>query len=145
MLKNGAGESRRIEFVVSDHCIEGVWKTMISRLRVAWLLFLCSVCISVSIAAHQLASRYSAPLEWETQQISKTYAPFLPNYLDLAVYGAAGKVIDVKGKRCLQGTHFIFDVDNDYAYDLDETVSLTIEFVFPDGSSLDQFVIAYDK
>src|SRR5689334_1353578 len=38
-----------------------------------------------------------------------------------------GQVVTLDGKQCLEGSSFYFDVDEHYAFDIDETVQLEVE------------------
>jgi hypothetical protein len=59
-----------------------------------------------------------------------------------AALGTAGTVVDADGRRCLRGTQFDLDVANDYAFDVDETVTLELDVHSPRGEPL---LVAYDK
>src|SRR5687768_6920155 len=46
-----------------------------------------------------------------------------------------GQVAPLDGKQCLEGSNFLFDVDDRYAFDLDETIQVEIEFYLRATSS----------
>ena len=52
-----------------------------------------------------------------------------------------GHIEDRDGRRCLVGPYFFFDVDDDFAFDIDETVTLELLF---DRHLTDGFNLSYD-
>jgi hypothetical protein len=54
---------------------------------------------------------------------------------------APGRVERVDGRDCLVGGYFFFDVDDRFAFDIDETVTLELEF---DRSRTDGFNVSWD-
>ena len=55
-------------------------------------------------------------LDWKTDQI------------DRVVAGGNGRLVGLDGKVCLEGSSFLFDVDDRYAFDIDETIQMEVEF-----------------
>ena len=70
--------------------------------------------------SHEVGARGSQILDWHSDEISRVVS-FTP-------YGAAGKAVIIEGKNCLQGFQFYFDVLDNFAFDVDESVELAIEF-----------------
>lgn len=101
--------------------------------------------LSATVSAHDLPSRPSTILDWQTPQFDAVVTTYLPNYLGVNFIGGGGKVVDFEGKRCLQGNHFAFAVNNDYAYNIDEDVTLAIEFGRPTNQQSKTYVVVYDK
>jgi hypothetical protein len=54
---------------------------------------------------------------------------------------APGRIEEVDGRQCLVGGYFFFDVNDRFAFDIDETVTLELEF---DRSRTDGFNLSYD-
>ncbi len=101
--------------------------------------------LSTTVSAHDLPSRPSTILDWQTPQFDVVVTTYLPNYLGVNFIGGGGKVVDFEGKRCLQGNHFAFSVNNDYAYNIDEDVTLAIEFGRPNNQQSKTYLVVYDK
>ena len=78
------------------------------------------LCLPPHALAHNFGVSGEFPLEWHTDQISRTIATGNMQH--------AGQVIEVDGKQCLTGSGFSFDVDDDYAFDINETVEVEVEF-----------------
>jgi hypothetical protein len=89
---------------------------------------------SIVIAVENDA-RGSQVLGWQTQDIARVMS-FTP-------YGPAGTVAEIAGRKCLTGYQFHFDVLNNLAFDIDESVDL--ELTFDLQSSARQFRIEYDS
>ena len=84
---------------------------------------------------HEVDARGSQTLGWQSEDVSRVVS-FTP-------YGAAGKVVAIEGKQCLQGYQFYFDVLDNLAFDVDESVELAIEFDL--ATSTEKIRIDYDK
>ncbi|MDC0178711.1 CehA/McbA family metallohydrolase [Woeseiaceae bacterium] len=84
---------------------------------------------------HGIGARGSQILNWHSEEISRVVS-FTP-------YDAAGKVTVIEGKQCLQGNQFYFDVLNNFAFDLDESIELVIEFDL--ATSTKKIRVDYDK
>jgi len=84
---------------------------------------------------HGIGARGSQILNWHSEDISRVVS-FTP-------YDAAGKVVSIKGKQCLQGYQFYFDVLDNLAFNLDESIELLIEFDL--ATSTKDIRLDYDK
>ena len=92
---------------------------------------------------HPVGTSGPALLDWHTEQIARVVSPsYSWNNLGVGALGAAGEVATIDGVRCLRGGQFDLDVANDYAFDIDETVTLKLEVTGPSGNPL---LIAYDR
>ena len=60
---------------------------------------------------------------------------------DFITWRPHGQVQDRDGRSCLVGPHFLFDVDDDFAFDIDETVTLELLF---DRNVSRGFNLSYD-
>jgi hypothetical protein len=85
--------------------------------------------------SHEVDARGSQTLGWQSEDVSRVVS-FTP-------YGAAGEVVTIEGKQCLHGFQFYFDVLDNLAFDVDETVELAIEFDLE--TSTEKIRIDYDK
>src|SRR6185503_288727 len=98
---------------------------------------------SVPVFPHALGTSGAAVLDWHNEHISRVVsASYSWNNLGVTVLGAAGEVVEVDGRRCLRGGQFDLDVANEYAFDLDETVTLRLELL---GAPNVPVLVAYDK
>lgn len=88
--------------------------------------------------AHGSEPRYVAPLEWEARHVRRVYA--LGRGLGLRGKGE-GAVVEVAGRRCVRGAVLAFDVDDAFAFDVDETVTLTLEV---EARGTPRLVVGYD-
>ncbi len=52
------------------------------------------------------------------------------------------RVVQREGRECLAGAYMIFDVDDRFAFDTDETISLDLTFYRPET---DGFILSYDE
>lgn len=95
-----------------------------------------AVC-ALPLASHsaEIDARGSQVLGWQTQDIARVVS-FTP-------FGHAGVVTDVAGRKCLKGYQFHFDVLNNLAFDIDETVELQATFDLQ--TSVRQLRIDYDS
>ena len=59
----------------------------------------------------------------------------------IAGVGTIGRLEQRDGKACLVGSYFLFDIDDGFAFDIDETVTLDLTF---DGDLTDGYVVSYD-
>ena len=93
--------------------------------------------------AHGVGTGGPAVLDWHTAEVRRVVSgSYSWNNLGVTALGTAGEVVTVDGRRCLRGTQFDLDVANEYAFDIDETVTLRLEVHRPNGNPL---YVAYDK
>src|SRR5687768_15242401 len=80
-------------------------------------LFLCS-----AAHGHGIPNMGDQPVNWHTDQIIRTmtFSVFDPR--------DAGRVVTLNGRKCLEGSFFSFDIDDQYAFDIDERVQVEVEF-----------------
>lgn len=79
---------------------------------------LMSVFISM-VSAHRNSAMGLHSLDWHTEKISSVISGFSTK---------EGKTEYIGNKHCMIGSAFYFDVLDDYAFDIDETVELEVEF-----------------
>lgn len=87
------------------------------------------ICLSLSVisgGAHAHEIHRGIPnmgdhsVDWRTDQISRT--------MTFSDDREIGRVVTLDGKKCLEGRNFSFDVDDQYAFDIDEPVQVEVEF-----------------
>ena len=106
-------------------------------------LFAFALIPSRFAGAHERHPMALQELDWQAENIQRVYAfaeDFQAGAL-IKIWNMPGRVEDVDGRRCLVGPYFIFDVDDGFAFNIDETV--TVDLLF-DASRTDGFIISYD-
>ena len=79
------------------------------------------------VRAHGTEARYVVEVDWTPARITHTYGL---SYSELGpgAYRNAIETRTVGGRECLVGGLIGFDVDDDYAFDIDEPVTLTLTY-----------------
>ena len=93
--------------------------------------------------AHERHPMALQELDWQAENIQRVFAlaeDFQAGAL-IKIWNMPGQVEEVEGRRCLVGPYFIFDVDDGFAFNIDETV--TVDLLF-DAGETDGFIISYD-
>jgi hypothetical protein len=87
-------------------------------------------------------ARYSKPLSWKKDHFSRVLAL---GYTDLGANGRGGAELTTIGDQsCIVGTTVGFDVDDRYAFDIDETVDLTLVYA-PERTTAEALMVLFDK
>lgn len=101
-----------------------------------------TVLAGVALASSGDDARYSAPLSWKKPHLSRVFAL---GYTDLGTNGrGSSEVRTVNGQSCVVGPTLGFDVDDAYAFDIDEPVELTLMYV-PAQTTAQALVVLFDK
>lgn len=97
-----------------------------------------------AVGAHEIGPTGVQAIDWHSKTISRVVSPFISMIdLGVTVVGGVGKRIDVDGNICLHGHQFNLDINDSYAFDIDEDVTLTFEV--DRKTSGDNFMVAYDQ
>ena len=81
-------------------------------------------------------------LPWKADNIKRTIGYYLDDHAGLVeAFGTTSRVTERASRQCLTGAIFGFDVDDKFAFDIDEPV--TLELVF-DRTDTDGFMVSYD-
>jgi len=95
------------------------------------------------------AHEYSGPhgtvlVDWQTANVSRiTSSGYGDSFgIEAAVKMGFPQAETISGKKCIAGSYFLFDVDDDFAFDIDETVKLEILF---DRRGSTGFWVSYDR
>jgi len=87
-------------------------------------------------------ARYSSPLPWKKDRVSRVFAL---GYTDLGTNGrGTSEVRTIGGQSCIVGPTIGIDVDNAYAFDIDEPVELTLTYL-PELTTAQALVVLFDK
>ena len=83
-------------------------------------------------------------IDWPMEHIARTLSAGYPDSLGLYALPRQGfpSVEEIEGRRCVVGSFLAFDVDDSYAFDIDEPVE--IELIF-DSRTTRSFLYAYDR
>ena len=109
------------------------------------LLLTCGLLVGQSPASHE----YSGPhgtvvVDWKPPNVSRVLSSGYGDAfgIEAAVKMGFPEAETIDGKTCINGSYFLFDVADDYAFDIDETVELEILF---DRRRSTGFWISYDR
>ena len=119
-------------------------RTVSSRIY-SLLIFFCGLLVCHSATTHEYSGIHgTVTVDWETPNVSRILSS---GYGDSFGVEAAVKMgfpesETIDGKKCIDGSYFLFDVDDDFAFDIDETVELEILF---DRRRSTGFWVSYDR
>lgn len=108
-------------------------------LFVFWLIF------SLSCHSHEFSGAHgTVVVDWQAANISRVLSSGYGDSFGTEAWARKGfpESVEVEGRQCINGTYFLFDVDDAFAFDIDEPV--TIEFQFERSRSAG-FSISYDQ
>ena len=102
-------------------------------------LFSCAA--GVTLRAHGTEARRVVELTWKRDHITRTIAA---NRSELGLNGskAPEDMMTIDGHACIFGDLFVFDVDDRYAFDIDEDVDVIVTYA-PDRTQ--PFAVAWDR
>lgn len=114
---------------------------MIFRYFLAGLLV---IFMTGNVQSHEVGALGLRNIDWQTKEISRVISPsYAMNDLGVRALAAAGKKMMLDGDTCLRGHQFNLDINDNYAFDIDETVRLTLEIDV--ATSGPDILIAYDR
>jgi len=98
---------------------------------------------AVIVAAARNEARYIVPIAWNKPHITRVIGLGYPELgLELDVAHTTVRTID--GKSCVVGNVVSFDVDDAYAFNVDEPVSVTLTYA-PQFTTASPFLVIWDK
>jgi hypothetical protein len=102
------------------------------------LFAVCSLAALHGIATygHPIGPMGTETLAWHTEQISRVVGSLPQRHVRTSV-------IQVQGRNCVSGGFLHFDVRDEFAFDIDETVELQIEFYT--GTHAQHAILSYDR
>ncbi len=113
--------------------------------RYGRLFSLLVAAIASQATAHEFVGPHgTVVIDWSAPNISRVLSSGYGDSFGTEAWARDGfpELVEVEGRQCVQGTYFLFDVDDEFAFDIDETV--TIEFLF-DRTRTAGFIISYDQ
>lgn len=88
-------------------------------------------------------ARYIEPVPWEKEHITKVIGLGYPELgMEMDVAHSEMRMID--GRNCVVGNMVSFDVDDDYAFDIDEPVGVTLTYA-PEHTTAATFQVIWDR
>ena len=106
------------------------------------ILLLLNSGISV---AHEFSGAHgTVTVDWTAPNISRVLSSGYGDSFGTEAWARKGfpETVEVEGRQCVKGTYFLFDVDDVFAFDIDETV--TVEMLF-DRRQSEGLFISYDQ
>jgi hypothetical protein len=82
-------------------------------------------------AAHEFSGAHgTVEIEWSLPNVSRILSSGYGDSFGADVWTRKGfpEPVEVDGRTCMQGTNFFFDIDDTFAFDIDETVTVTLLF-----------------
>ncbi|MDH3440920.1 MAG: hypothetical protein OEM63_09220, partial [Gammaproteobacteria bacterium] len=104
-----------------------------------------SLIAPVAVSGHEFSGSHgTVNIDWEVPNISRVLASGYGDSFGTEAWARKGlpELVEVEGRQCLAGSYFLFDVDDEFAFDLDETVSIEFEF---DRTRSGGFFVSYDQ
>ena len=99
---------------------------------------------SVVIAHEFTGAHGTVTVDWAAPNINRVLSSGYGDSFGTESWTRKGfpEPVEVDGRQCVKGTYFLFDVDDEFAFDIDETV--TIDMLFDRRQSAGLF-ISYDQ
>ena len=107
-------------------------------------LFLSVLCFSSTFSHGHEGPRALAKLEWQADHIARTVTAGFPDSFSLFAFNqrVPEKIINVAGRACIKANFLAFDIRDDYAYDLDESVTVELQFLQQEKATI---LYGYDR
>ncbi len=109
------------------------------------LLLACGLLVGHATVPHEYSGIHGKVIvDWHAPNVSRiTSSGYGDSFgVEAAVKMGFPEIETVDGKECINGSYFLFDVADDYAFDIDETVELEILF---DRRRSTGFWVSYDR
>ena len=114
-----------------------------ARASALFLIVVGAMCVGhmIDLRAHGTEARRVASLKWTRNHITRALGT---NRSELGLNGskAPEQMMTIGGQSCVFGDLFAFDVDDRYAFDIDEPVDVEVTYA-PDRTQ--PFIVAWDK
>lgn len=105
---------------------------------------LCLTLYSGLALGHEIAANGVNSFGWQTEEIARVVsAAYSWNDLGVRAVGRPGESVEIQGDHCLRGHQLNIDVNDEFAYDIDENVTLKLELDLEPGPA--NVLVAYDR
>jgi hypothetical protein len=128
---------------MTKHTSEHSFLQASRRARGSRLLAAAAVafCGPSALLGHGTEGRYMEVLDWKKERIARTFGSNRAHLDGMINSSNPVQAQPIDGRSCVIGDLVLFDVDNDYAFDIDEPVTLKLTYATEYSSP---FLIAYD-
>ena len=106
---------------------------------------LAALLIAAGSFAHEpTGPQGSVVIDWSASNITRVVSSGYGDSfgMEADVLQGLPDVETVNGKRCIAGSYLLFDIDDHFAFDIDETVELNLQFA---DNGATRFAVAYDR
>lgn len=113
-------------------------------MRTSSLMLVAGLALSCSAIGHEGGAHGARTMDWSAPHITRTVAlgTYTRSPVMLASRAASVRTETRAGRHCLAGGLFTFDVDDHFAFDIDEPVTLDLII---DTTASSGFVLLYDE
>ena len=97
------------------------------------------------VSSHEFSGAHgTVVVDWSAPNISRVLSSGYGDSFGTEAWARKGfpDPVAVGDRQCVEGSYFLFDVDDEYAFDIDETIELELDF---DRSRSSGFFISYDQ
>jgi hypothetical protein len=109
-----------------------------------------SACVILALVpgftfAHEFSGAHgTVELDWSLPNVSRVLSAGYGDSFGADAWTRKGfpEPVEVGGRQCMEGTHFLFDIDDAFAFDIDETVTVSLVF---DASRSAGFMVGWDQ
>ena len=95
----------------------------------------------LQVHAHGTEARFVQEVDWPKRRIAHTYG-LSYSELGLGAYRNGIEMRTVDGRQCVEGGLIGFDIDDDYGFDVDESVTVTLTYA---TAFTNPFVVVWDQ
>jgi len=97
------------------------------------------------VSGHEFSGAHgTVTVDWAAPNISRVLSSGYGDSFGTEAWARKGfpELVEIEGRQCVEGSYFLFDVDDNFAFDIDETV--TVDLLFDRRQSAGLFV-SYDQ
>ncbi len=109
------------------------------------VILICGLLVGHAATSHEYSGIHGAvTVDWQVPNVTRISSSGYGDAfgVEAAVKMGFPETETINGKKCINGSYFLFDVDDDFAFDIDETIELEILF---DRRRSAGFWVSYDR
>ncbi|SVB80693.1 uncharacterized protein METZ01_LOCUS233547, partial [marine metagenome] len=114
-------------------------------MKIRSFLLVWPLMVGSNSLAHEFSGAHGTLLlDWKVPGISRVLSSGYGDSFGMEAWARKGLAMpaEIAGRQCIEGTYFLFDVDDDFMFDADETVAIEFLFARPQSAG---FNISYDQ